>query len=52
MKKLKDLNVNVIEDKNALTIEGGSCGTASLTDRGNSSTGPIWFGDWDDEFCC
>ncbi|WP_165583341.1 hypothetical protein [Aquimarina atlantica] len=52
MKKLKDLDVHVIEDKNALTIKGGDCGTSTLMDRGNSGTGPIWFGDWDDEFCC
>jgi hypothetical protein len=25
MKKLKDLNIHVIEDNNALTIKGGDC---------------------------
>ena len=58
MKKLKDLNLNVIEDDNALTIKGGCEGeTTSFT---SYETDPGWmfsvsiveYGDWDDTGCC
>jgi hypothetical protein len=46
MKKLKDLDVHVIEDNSALTIKGGDCnGTVT-----NSTY--LKIKDWDDEGCC
>ncbi len=52
MKKLKDLNLNVIEDKSALTIKAGDCcGTET---EETSQIGILIFshGDWRDEGCC
>ncbi|GAA4273336.1 hypothetical protein U6A24_20485 [Aquimarina gracilis] len=58
MKKLKDLNLNVIEDKNALTIKGGCEGrttkkTEFVMDPGWMFGGEIVeYGDWEDDGCC
>ena len=50
MKKLKDLNLNVIVDKSALTINGGCDGTN--TNFVIFDYQIFEFGDWDDEGCC
>ena len=54
MKKLKDLNLNVIEDKSALTINGGHSCAGTLSSEGHEDTliGYWETGDWNDEGCC
>ncbi len=58
MKKLKELNLNVIEDKNAVTINGGCEGRTTsysrfVTDPGWMFGGRIEeYGDWVDDGCC
>ncbi|MBG6133457.1 hypothetical protein IWQ47_004867 [Aquimarina sp. EL_43] len=54
MKKLKDLDVHVIEDNSALTVKAG-CGRE--TSHWKSSAGDWLFnrreyGDWEDDNCC
>ncbi|WP_160112042.1 hypothetical protein [Aquimarina sp. AU58] len=54
MKKLKDLDVHVIEDNNALTIKGG-CGQETRhwkTEPGWIFSIPREYGDWRDTGCC
>ncbi len=53
MKKLKDLNLAVINDKNALTINGGHSCDGTITSSPYADH-EVYFelGDWDDEGCC
>ncbi|WP_405209013.1 hypothetical protein [Aquimarina sp. LLG6339-5] len=59
MKKLKDLNLNVIEDNNALTIQGGCGGEETEFTRWEQdsvffpfSYVEVLYGDWKDTGCC
>lgn len=51
MKKLKDLNLNVIEDKNSLTVKGGCEGRTTSKPYADHEV-YFEYGDWEDDGCC
>ncbi len=52
MKKLKDLDVHVIEDNSALTIKGGCEGEDTITAHESNNRGYWETRDWIDTGCC